>query len=288
MQRALARLARRLKNDIYAIRTNGGRNGVPLGRMAMRTAISTAAVLAALTSGPARAPAATCAPDQQGTGHVSAIVDGRTLRLADGREVRLLGLARPADAAAAAAALATLAADRDVVLRGADDSPDRYGRQSLLVYLDDAASPLQAMLLRRGDAIYSGLVTDPGCAGELMAAEAAARASRLGPWAAPGAIKNAERPGDILAIAGQFGVVEGKVVSVRQAGTTYYANFGRRWTEGFAVTISGRMIAGLEAAGLSPKSLENRRVRVRGWVERHGGPRIDVFRAGQIELIAER
>jgi len=251
------------------------------------TLVSTIPVSIRLVSAATAPRAATCAPNQQGSGHVGATIDGRTLRLADGREIRLTGLARPASPAAASA-VAALVSDRDVLLRGEDDSPDRYGRQGFFAYLDDGGPSVQAALLRRGEAIYSGMVTDSGCAAELIAAEAAARASRLGVWAAADAIKNAERPGDILAIAGQFGVIEGKVVSVRQAGTTFYVNFGRRWTEGFAVTISGRMIAALEAAGLSPKSLENRWIRVRGWVERHGGPRIELFRAGQIELIAER
>lgn len=240
-----------------------------------------------LASATTAASAAACAPDRQGTGHISAVVDGRTVRLTDGREVRLSGLAR-AGGPDAASTLGGLVTGRDVVLAGGDDSPDRYGRQSFMVYLDETGPSVQATLLTRGEAVYSGLVPDTACASELLAAEAAARTSRTGLWGAPNAIKNAERPGDILSIAGQFGVVEGKVVSVRQAGTTYYVNFGRRWTEGFAVTISGRMIGALEAAGLSPKSLENRRMRVRGWVERHSGPRIDLIRAGQIELIAER
>jgi hypothetical protein len=32
-------------------------------------------------------------------------------------------------------------------------------------------------------------------------------------------------------------------------------------------------------------SLEGRRIRVRGWVEAHGGPRIEALRVGQIELL---
>jgi len=83
-------------------------------------------------------------------------------------------------------------------------------------------------------------------------------------------------------------VVEGRVLSVRQAGATTYLNFGRSWTRGFAATISRRTTAGLEAAGIIVKSLENRRIRVRGWVEARGGPRIEVLRAGQIELLDEK
>jgi hypothetical protein len=42
-----------------------------------------------------------------------------------------------------------------------------------------------------------------------------------------------------------------------------------------------------EAAGVVPASFENRRVRVRGWVERRGGPRIEVLRVGQIEVVGD-
>jgi micrococcal nuclease len=40
-------------------------------------------------------------------------------------------------------------------------------------------------------------------------------------------------------------------------------------------------------AGLPPKSLENRLLRVRGYVEERNGPRIEAMRPEQIE-IAER
>jgi hypothetical protein len=115
-----------------------------------------------------------------------------------------------------------------------------------------------------------------------MAAEAESRQAKRGTWADPTAIKNAESPGDILAGNGRFTVVEGRVLSVRQAGATTYLNFGRSWTRGFAATISRRMVAAFEAAGTGVKSLENRRIRV---VEARGGPRIELLRVGQVELL---
>jgi hypothetical protein len=81
-------------------------------------------------------------------------------------------------------------------------------------------------------------------------------------------------------------VVEGKILSVRQAGATTYLNFGRNWTRDFAVTIPKHGLAAFEAAGIVLKSLESRRIRVRGWVEAHGGPRIEALRVGQIELLS--
>ena len=122
-------------------------------------------------------------------------------------------------------------------------------------------------------------------AAALFAAEAEARQARRGTWADSAAIKNAESPDDILTGIGRFMVVEGKVLSVRQAGATTYLNFGRNWTRGFAATISKRALPAFETAGIVVKSLENRQIRVRGWVEAHGGPRIELLRVGQIELL---
>jgi endonuclease YncB( thermonuclease family) len=225
--------------------------------------------------------AAPCQFEAQGEGRVAAIIDARSVRLDDGREIRLTGIE---PTATTKQALVSLLAGRDVTLRGTDDTPDRYGRQGAMVFLSEGDSSAQATLLAQGDAIVSAEITEKDCAAALMSSEAEARRQKKGSWADPSAIKNAESPDDILAEIGRFVVVEGKVLSVRQAGATTYLNFGRSWTRGFAVTISKRMLPAFESAGVALKSLENRRVRVRGWVEGNTGPRIDVLRVGQVEL----
>jgi endonuclease YncB( thermonuclease family) len=232
------------------------------------------------------ADAAGCALESQGEGRVAEILDARTFRLADGREVRLAGIEPvTGEKANRTAALAAIIAGRDVKLSGEDDTPDRYGRQPAFVFVDGSETPVQGLLLAQGEALVSATVTNKECALVLTAAEAAARQAKQGTWASSSAIKNAESPGDILAGIGRFSVIEGKVLSVRQAGATTYLNFGRNWTRDFAVTISRRTVPALEAAGIAVKSLENRRVRIRGWVEARGGPRIEVLRVGQIELL---
>jgi endonuclease YncB( thermonuclease family) len=232
------------------------------------------------------ADAAGCAFEPQGEGRVAEILDARSFRLADGREVRLAGIEPVAtEKANRTSALSAIIAGREVTLSGEDDAPDRYGRQPAFVFLASSETPVQGLLLAQGEALVSATVTNKDCALILTAAEAAARKAKQGTWASPAAIKNAESPGDILAGIGRFTVVEGKVLSVRQAGATTYLNFGRNWTRDFAVTISRRMVPAVEAAGIVLKSLENRRIRVRGWVEARGGPRIDVLRVGQIELL---
>jgi hypothetical protein len=176
-------------------------------------------MLVATTGGAAAA--AGCSFEPQGEGRVAAVIDGRSFRLEDGREVRLAGIEPVVAESAKAdrtAALAALIAGREVTLRGEDDTPDRYGRQPAFVFLASAETPVQAQLLAQGEALVSATVTNKDCAAVLTSAEAAGRQTRQGTWADPAAIKNAESSGDILAGIGRFTVVEGKVLSVRQAG----------------------------------------------------------------------
>lgn len=237
-----------------------------------------------MIAGPGVALAAACAFEAQGEGRVVEIIDARSFRLDDGREVRLVGI-EPAPTATAKPALAAILAGHEVTLRGSDDAPDRYGRQAAFALLDNSETTVQSLLLSQGEALVSTEVADTACAATLFAAEAEARRAKRGTWADTSAIKNAKSPDDILAEIGRFTVVEGRVMSVRQAGATTYLNFGRSWTRGFAVTISKRAAAAFESAGIALKLLENKLIRVRGWVEARPGPRIEATRVGQIELL---
>ncbi|WP_442894582.1 thermonuclease family protein [Bradyrhizobium sp. AZCC 1588] len=245
-----------------------------------------AASLLVLASAAGPAGAADCLAERQGEGRVAAVVDARGFRLEDGREIRLAGIERTGtDTAGGRAALSTIITGREVTLHGEDDTPDRYGRQAAFVFVTGSEQSVQSELLRRGEALVSSDIADKNCAAALSAAEGVARNAKLGIWAETTAIKNAESPGDILAAIGHFTVVEGRVLSVRQAGAMTYLNFGRNWTRDFAATISRRIIPAFESAGLGPKSLENRRIRVRGVVSSRGGPRIELLRVGQIEVL---
>ena len=85
--------------------------------------------IAPTMTGPALA--APCNFEMQGEGRVSAIIDARTFRMDDGREVRLAGIETVTDGSAA---LGALVSGRDVTLRGETDAPDRYGRQPAFVF----------------------------------------------------------------------------------------------------------------------------------------------------------
>src|SRR4051812_39520543 len=93
------------------------------------------------------AAAAGCNFEPQGEGRVSAVIDARSLRMDDGREVGLAGIEAVGDGTTV---LTALVAGRSVTLHGETDTPDRYGRQPAFVFLDQAGSSLQRMLLEQG------------------------------------------------------------------------------------------------------------------------------------------
>jgi endonuclease YncB( thermonuclease family) len=226
-----------------------------------------------------------CQPPAIGTATVQTTLDGRTLRLTDGREVRLAGIEVPGQGGAKAA-LATLVEGREVTLRRLGAGPDRHGRILADVRLPGGEQSVQQTLLAQGHARLAGRVGDTACAAEWAAAERAARAAGLGLWADPHYVMQAAgKPDQILADRGVFAVVQGKVLSVRESGGTIYVNFGRRWSEDFTVTVLKRNERIFSAAGLDLRNLAGRHVRVRGFVEERGGPWIEALRPEQIELV---
>ena len=233
-------------------------------------------------------PAAQAACDSPllGTGQVSAILDARTLRLDDGREVRLSGIEIPTFAEPAGIAwLRDYALRQAINLHGNDEAPDRYGRQHAFVFLNGGDATIQSALVRDGHAVVSGATSDKACARELKEAELRAETARLRVWSQPGLVLDAAATSDILKYIGRFALVEGTILSARQAGATLYLNFNRRRIQGFAVTVSRRMMPSFAAAGLTAAALTGQRVRVRGWISQHDGPRIEARAPGQIELV---
>lgn len=214
--------------------------------------------------------------------------DERTIRLPDGRNLRLTGLEQLTltdDAKASARrALDAILGGRALALHAAGE-PDRYGRIAAVIGLSGTDETLQETLVRDGH-FAAGFTASDACTRRLQALEFEARNARRGIWTEATALKNTETTGDILAMMGRFIVAEGKVLSARQAGATFYVNFGRRWTRDFAVTIARRDIPAFEKAGLSRLTLEWQTVRVRGWVvDQRGSPRIQATRPVQIEIV---
>jgi len=237
--------------------------------------------------------ASDCATGGGFAGEVANVVDGKSFRLADGREVRLAAIETPSgqdDVAgvAAKAALETAVLHRTVTVRPAGAAGDRYGRVTAYAFVMQAGAEsfVQHALLAAGHALVSPAAMAAGCRAVLRAAERAARAAKLGLWSDPfHVVKDADKTADMLSEQGRFMLVTGKVASVRESGGVVYVNFGRRWSEDFTVTVLKRNERLFAGAGMTPKALAGRRIEVRGWIEERGGPAIEAARPEQIEIV---
>ncbi|MGD9845983.1 MAG: thermonuclease family protein [Variibacter sp.] len=229
------------------------------------------------------------------SGQVRDVVDGRTLRLRDGREVRLAAIDVPPietpRGREAQLFLAALLTGQTVSLKAARSGvQDRYGRLVVYVFTADEGleRSLQAVMLEGGLARVAARVGSYGCASAFWAREQNARTARRGLWADRETIVPAQSTATLLERRGRPVLVEGTVISVRESGGTIYVNFGRRWSEDFTVTIAKRNARIFAAAGVAPKQLARQRVRVRGVVEERGGPWIEALRPEQIEVLEHR
>jgi endonuclease YncB( thermonuclease family) len=228
---------------------------------------------------------------------VSNAHDGATLRLADGRELRLAGVvaANALDGDAAAAAQATdalnqIAAGKSLTLYGGEGVRDRYGRlvaQAVLAGND--ARWLQADLVAAGWLRVAPEASALPCAYSLLDAENKARAARKGLWReARFAVIAADDLAALNAATGRFAVVEGVVHHIGETASRTYLDFGKRYRKDFTIVIPRAARRGFAAAGIDLKSLRGQRVRVRGVLFSSGGPAIEIRQPASLELLKDR
>ncbi len=245
--------------------------------------------------------AATCDLPAGETAAVSAVVDGETLGLEDGREVRLLGVLAPASppdwegteawpfAAQARAALAALVDGATVTLRFDTRREDRYGHLMAQVFLAHDGKPVwvQQALLAKGLARVAAQPDMSACLGPLLAAEEDARDARRGIWRSLSyQVRDAHDPKSLGYRRHTYQLIEGRVHGIGEGKTRVYVNFAEDWREDFTVVIKRKRLPVLEAAGLDLISLPGQRVRVRGWVEWWNGPMIEISHPDKIEILA--
>lgn len=234
-------------------------------------------------------------------GKVTEIVDGDTLLLDTGRVVRLIGIQAPKLALGrdghedwprgeeAKAALAALALNKPVLLRYGGEEIDRHGRTLAQVYVTAGDTPVwvQQAMLAAGEARVYSFPDNRACIPELLAAETRARAGGLGIWAdSHYRVRRADRPADLLSRAGNYEIVEGRVLAAERLGGQVFLNFGRYYKEDFTAVIDARALRQFAETGLDPARLGGALVRVRGWVDDRDGPRIAVTHPEQVEVLA--
>lgn len=204
---------------------------------------------------------------------VQRVVDGDTLRLSDGRNVRMIGLNTPelgkqgrSDEPFAVAARKRLealvaASDGQVALLPGKESKDRYGRTLAHVYGANGAN-LEAQMLAEGLGFLVAVAPNVDLVGCQQAAERAARQAGLGLWRQSPVLK-----ADQISAAG-FAVLSGRVSKVQR-------NRGGVWIElqdSVVLRVAPNLLTRFDTASL--EKLEGRQIEARGWVldrSRRGG-----------------
>jgi endonuclease YncB( thermonuclease family) len=220
---------------------------------------------------------------------VTEIVDGDTVVLADGRQVRLVGIQAPklplgrkgfepwplaGEAKAALGQMALFGGRRQ----------DRHGRILAHLYDEDGLW-LQGALLERGLARVYSFADNRALVAQMLARERRARGERRGIWGqAFYGIRNAQ---EVWNDIGSFQLVEGRVREAAKVSGRVYLNYGADWRRDFTVTLAPAVRRRFEAEGIDPLRYGGRNLRVRGWVESYNGPMIEVTHPDQIEELEE-
>ena len=231
-----------------------------------------------------------------GTAKVSEIVDGDTLVLDDGRQVRLVGIQAPKLplgrarvklqplANEAKAALAELTLGRTVRLSFGGQRIDRYNRQLAHLH-DEDGRWIQGDLLLRGLARVYSFRDNRSLVADMLTLEREARRADRGIWDHP--FYRVRSVSETPRHLDSFQLVEGRVLDAAEVRGRTYLNFGEDWRTDFTVTISPKDRRRFRKEPFDLLALEGRRVRVRGWLYQRNGPMIDVTHPEQIELLAK-
>jgi endonuclease YncB( thermonuclease family) len=204
---------------------------------------------------------------------VQRVVDGDTLRLTDGRNVRMIGLNTPelgkkgrSDEPFAVAARKRLealvaASDSRVGLLPGKESKDRYGRTLAHLYGADGAN-LEAQMLAEGLSFLVAVAPNVDLVNCQQAAERSARQAGLGVWR-----QSPVRKADQISAAG-FAVLGGRVSKVQR-------NRGGVWIElqdSVVLRVAPNLLTRFDVASL--ERLKGAQIEARGWVldrSRRGG-----------------
>lgn len=237
-------------------------------------------------------------PEPVAASRITDVVDGDTVVLETGAEVRLTGiqapklpLGRPGFrewplAREALAAMRDIALGKAAALDYTGAKFDRWGRLLAHVRVEGSRADgvwLQLEMLRRGLARVYTFRDNRAHAEELYAAETEARKASRGIWALDW--YRILAPGDTERRIGTFQIVEGTPLDVAIVRGTAYLNFGADWRTDFTASVASENMKLFRRARVDVTKLEGRKIRLRGWLVSRNGPMIVLTHPEQIEVL---
>lgn len=276
---------------------------------ALRLTLAATLLSVACLSGPSRAQvleAPTCGLEPGPTRSVAAIIDGDTLRLDDGKELRLLGVLAPKGfdgrtssdgwppAIEAEKALRNRVQGRSVWLAFAGDREDRYGRVLAHVFMAEAERMiwLQQAMVEAGHLRVAPQPGD-GCMRRLLSSERLAREAGLGLWNhAAYQLRPADRPRELERYRGTFQLILGRVRTIVWGRNVVRLEFesseAKERPDGAREPRALHLVAPRSLIASEPTARKLRAgstVLARGWVAGSRAPEIVLHAASQMEIV---
>src|SRR3954471_15860323 len=209
------------------------------------------------------------------------VIDGDTVVLDNGKEVRLVGIQAPKLplnrpnikewplAQEAKAQLEKLVLNQRVTLSYGGARMDRHGRTLAHLHTDDGAWA-QGEMLSRGLARVYTFADNRAAAPDLLALEAKAREAKRGIWALNHySVQDADGK---VGPPDTYQLVEGTVVEVADVLGKFFLNFGQDYKKDFTASISARDAKSFALAGMDLKSLNGSQIAER---QARAGARLD-------------
>jgi endonuclease YncB( thermonuclease family) len=207
---------------------------------------------------------------------VSHVYDGDTVRLTDGRKVRLIGIntpeighggapSDPLGEEARRALQKLLAGQERIALRYDSEREDHYGRVLAHLYLADRRS-VQERMLEQGLAAAVAIAPNLANLDCYLAAEARAKGRGIWQQQRFSAYESDRLP----RTARGFYIVQGTVGRIGESRKSLWLNFSDKGGGKVAVRIDKGDLPYFERL-LDPKQLRGKKIRVRGWLSEWRG-----------------
>jgi len=271
------------------------RNAIVTTMMLLQSTLSLLLIVSGITAAAADIPAPLRGSLEPGhSARVVEVVDGDTVILDDGRQVRLVGIQAPklplgrpgferwplADEAKHA--LESMVLGETVTLAYGGQRVDLYNRLLAHLFTKDGGW-VQAQLLKSGLARVYSFPDNRALVAEMLRFERTSRRKKTGIWTLPYYVV-LDPEASALHLE-RFALVEGRVQDTARVRGRVFLNFGADWRTDFTISIAPKYWKNFLNVGINPGDYKGRRVRVRGWLKSRNGPMVEVTHPEQIEVL---
>lgn len=167
---------------------------------------------------------------------------------------------------------------------------DRFGNKLVHAVFSDNNKWVQGELVGEGFAWAYATITNRDLFVNLRAIENEARVKRKGFWS--DIYFSVRNDHTISNDYNSYQIYQGKLESVNARDETIFLNFGKDWDKDFTLRIKKKKGSQFNAKGSNRiinsynfRNLVGQTIRVRGWVEKNGGPSIELEYPEQMEVL---